>query len=208
MFPPATLSRPVSPITILFLYIRPARFFLRLCYRACDVCGWKGGLKKEMRVEIQLAEKAGSGHGPRIFPPFPASNFKPLTPAPKVRHAARIATSHLTENKQKRICYPETHFALRVSPKSETAAKVFHSRISRNSPAAARSQCQRFLGGRFSSDNSGTQMKGLQPPRKHSCLPHYRADHPAGRVNQLHRQLYENKHRRTCRPGRESRLSQ
>jgi hypothetical protein len=41
----------------------------------------------------------------------------------KVRHAARLAHSQLIENKRKRTCYPETHFALATSGKSECPAK-------------------------------------------------------------------------------------
>jgi hypothetical protein len=44
----------------------------------------------------------------------------------KVRHAARIATSQLTENNQNRTCYPETHFAVSKPHKSESPAKISH----------------------------------------------------------------------------------
>jgi hypothetical protein len=41
----------------------------------------------------------------------------------KVGHAASLATLQLAENKRKRSCYPETHFALPKHSKSESPAK-------------------------------------------------------------------------------------
>jgi hypothetical protein len=49
----------------------------------------------------------------------------------KVRHAARLATSHLTENKRNRITYPETHFGLLKLAKSEPPAKEVFRRSER-----------------------------------------------------------------------------